>query len=109
MSCAEHPVPVMPSSSQPVPKSAWRWTAAEELAEQDINVRVVSMPNPGRFMAQERVYRESVLPSDCKARVAVEAGVGHYWYPFVGDRGRIIGIDRFGASAPASELFEFLV
>ncbi len=79
---------------------------AEGLAAQNINVRVVSMPNPGRFMAQERVYRESVLPSDCKARVAVEAGIGHYWYPFVGDHGRIIGIDRFGASAPASELFE---
>ncbi|MGB5487391.1 MAG: transketolase, partial [Lysobacterales bacterium] len=80
--------------------------AAEGLAEHDINVRVVSMPNPGRFMAQERIYRESVLPSSCKARVAVEAGVGHYWYPFVGDQGRIIGIERFGASAPASELFE---
>jgi len=81
--------------------------AAEDLAGQDINVRVVSMPNPGRFMAQERIYRESVLPSDCKAKVAVEAGVGHYWHPFVGDNGRIIGIERFGASAPASELFEF--
>jgi len=81
--------------------------AAEELAGQEINVRVVSMPNPGRFMAQERVYRESVLPAECKTRVAVEAGVGHYWYPFVGDHGRIIGVDRFGASAPASELFEF--
>ena len=80
--------------------------AAEGLAEHDINVRVVSMPNPGRFMAQERVYRESVLPTECKARVAVEAGVGHYWYPFVGDGGRIIGVDRFGASAPAPELFE---
>lgn len=80
---------------------------AEDLAGQDFNVRVVSMPNPGRFMAQERIYRESVLPSDCKARVAVEAGVGHYWHPFVGDHGRIIGIERFGASAPASELFEF--
>jgi transketolase len=80
--------------------------AAKELAGQEINVRVVSMPNPGRFMAQERVYRESVLPAECKARVAVEAGVGHYWYPFVGDQGRIIGVDRFGASAPAPELFE---
>lgn len=80
--------------------------AAESLATQDIYVRVVSMPNPGRFMAQERVYRESVLPPDCKARLAVEAGVGHYWYPFVGDSGRIIGIDGFGASAPASDLFE---
>ena len=81
--------------------------AADQLAAQDINVRVVSMPNPGRFMAQERIYRESVLPSDCKARVAVEAGVTHYWHSFVGDSGRIIGIDSFGASAPASELFEF--
>jgi len=81
-------------------------SAADELSAQDINVRVVSMPNPGRFMAQERVYRESVLPPDCKVRVAVEAGVRHYWYPFVGDQGRIIGIDSFGASAPASELFE---
>jgi len=80
--------------------------AADQLAAQDINVRVVSMPNPGRFMAQERIYRESVLPSDCKARVAVEAGVTHYWHSFVGDSGRIIGIDSFGASAPASELFE---
>lgn len=81
--------------------------AAEGLVGQGINVRVVSMPNPGRFMAQERVYRESVLPSDCKARVAVEAGVGHYWHPFVGDNGTIIGVERFGASAPAPELFEF--
>jgi transketolase len=82
-------------------------SAAEDLAAQNFNVRVVSMPNPGRFMAQERIYRESVLPSDCKARVAIEAGVGHYWYPFVGDQGRIIAMDSFGASAPASELFEF--
>ena len=81
--------------------------AAEELSVQNINTRVVSMPNPGRFMAQERVYRESVLLPDCKARVAVEAGVGHYWYPFVGDNGRIIAIESFGASAPAPELFEF--
>jgi len=79
--------------------------AAKDLAANNISVRVVSMPNPGRFLAQEPDYRESVLPSDCKARVAVEAGVRHYWYPFVGDSGRIIGIDRFGASAPAEQLF----
>ena len=81
-------------------------SAAESLFSQGINVRLVSMPNPGRFMAQERVYRESVLPLDCKARVAVEAGVGQYWHSFVGDGGRVIGIDSFGASAPAPELFE---
>ncbi len=81
--------------------------AAEELLAENIHVRVVSMPNPGRFMAQERVYRESVLLSDCKVRLAVEAGVGHYWFPFVGDRGRIIAMESFGASAPASDLFEY--
>ena len=80
--------------------------ASEGLAAEGINVRVVSMPNPGRFMAQGRIYRESVLPPDCKARVAVEAGVGHYWHPFVGDGGRIIGMESFGSSAPAPELFE---
>jgi transketolase len=80
---------------------------AEELSKQGIHVRVVSMPNPGRFMAQEPEYRDSVLLPACKARVAVEAGVGHYWYPFVGDQGRIIAMDSFGASAPANELFEF--
>lgn len=81
--------------------------AAEQLSVLDIHVRVVSMPNPGRFLAQERVYRESVLPANCKVRVAVEAGVRNYWYQFVGDQGRIIGVDSFGASAPATELFEF--
>ncbi len=81
-------------------------SAADELSAQDIKVRVISMPNPGRFMAQERVYRESVVPPDIKARVAVEAGVGHYWHPFVGTHGRIISMDSFGASAPASDLFE---
>jgi len=81
--------------------------AARDLALEQINVRVVSMPNPGRFMAQELDYRESVLPSDCRARVAVEAGVGQYWHSFVGDRGQVIGVDRFGASAPAAALFEY--
>lgn len=81
-------------------------SAAESLAGQGVEVRVVSMPNPCRFMAQDAAYRESVLPKAVKARVAVEAGVRHYWYPFVGDAGAIIGIDTFGASAPAPELFE---
>lgn len=81
--------------------------AAEVLSEQNIHVRVVSMPNPGRFMAQEQDYQDSVLLPTCKVRVAVEAGVGHYWHAFVGDQGKIIAMDSFGASAPATELFEF--
>jgi transketolase len=81
--------------------------AAGQLSESGIHVRVVSMPNPGRFKAQERVYRESVLPSDCQTRVAIEAGVTNYWYSIVGDGGQVIGLDGFGASAPATELFEY--
>ena len=81
--------------------------AVEVLSEQNIHVRVVSMPNPGRFMAQEQDYQDSVLLPTCKVRVAVEAGVGHYWHAFVGDQGKIIAMDSFGASAPATELFEF--
>ncbi len=81
--------------------------AADVLAGQNIGVRVVSMPNPGLFLRQDEEYRESVLPRANKARVAVEAGVSHYWHPFVGDQGEILGVDRFGASAPGNVLFEY--
>ena len=81
-------------------------TAAQTLEQEGIGVRVVSMPNPGLFLRQDAKYRESVLPAAVPARVAVEAGVSHYWFPFVGERGEIIGVDRFGASAPAKVLFQ---
>jgi transketolase len=80
--------------------------AAERLADERLAVRVVSMPNTGRFLAQDEAYRHTVLPPDLKARVAVEAGVTACWHGFVGDRGRVVGVDRFGASAPAADLFE---
>ena len=80
--------------------------AADELSSSGINVNVVSMPNPGLFLSQDDAYRESVLPRGIRARVAVEAGVTSCWSGFVGDHGRLIGVDRFGASAPAGELFE---
>ena len=80
--------------------------AAEMLAGDGVSARVVSMPNPGLFLRQDEDYRRLVLPPDVKARVAVEAGVPLYWTPFVGDSGRIIGIDRFGASAPGEVIFE---
>jgi transketolase len=80
--------------------------AADELSSQGVKVSVVSMPNAGLFLQQDAEYRESVLPAAAKARVVVEAGVSAGWASFAGDRGRIIGIDRFGASAPARELFE---
>jgi len=80
--------------------------AAESLSQRGIGARVVSMPNPERFLAQESEYKASVLPDNVTARIAVEAGVTAYWHRFVGPHGAIIGIDRFGASAPAPELFE---
>jgi len=81
--------------------------AAEKLAGEGHSVRVVSMPNPDRFRAADPAWRETVLPSAVKARVAVEAGVTLTWQGLVGDRGRVVGIDEFGASAPAEDLFEY--
>jgi len=80
--------------------------AAEHLAQSGHDVRVVSMPNPGLFSKQEQAYRDAVLPPAVKARVSVEAGVTSGWATFVGDGGRSIGVDQFGASAPGPQLFE---
>jgi len=79
--------------------------AAEELAASGRGVRVVSMPCVQLFAAQDPAYRESVLPAVLSRRVAVEAGVPDLWHRFIGPGGRVIGISRFGESAPAKELF----
>jgi transketolase len=79
--------------------------AAKQLAEQNIFARVVSMPNTNRFDKQDAAYRESVLPAVCTRRVAVEAGTRDFWYKYVGLRGEVIGMDSFGASAPAEQLY----
>jgi transketolase len=71
-------------------------------------VRVVSMPSCDVFEAQDADYREQVLPADVTRRIAIEAGVTPLWYKYVGAGGRIIGLDRFGESAPAADLFEYL-
>ena len=68
-------------------------------------VRVVSMPSTDVFDRQDAAYRESVLPKACRRRVAIEAGVSDFWRKYVGLDGAVIGIDRFGASAPAGDLF----
>ncbi|ATX80024.1 transketolase [Mariprofundus aestuarium] len=80
--------------------------AMEAAAASDKNVRVVSMPSTNAFDAQDADYRESVLPSSVTARVAVEAGVTGFWAKYVGLNGKVIGIDTFGESAPAGELFK---
>ena len=75
------------------------------LAEQGVFVNVVSMPSTNVFDKQDETYRNSVLPQDLP-RVAVEAGVTDGWYKYVGLNGKVVGLDRFGESAPAEELFE---
>jgi transketolase len=80
--------------------------AASELASAGLKASVVSLPNLGLFLQQDQAYRDSVLPPAVKARVAVEAGVSACWAALVGDRGRVVGVDRFGASAPAEALFK---
>ncbi len=80
--------------------------AAKRLAAEGKKVRVVSMPCESIFAAQGSDYQESVLPSDVTARVAVEAGVTDGWYKYVGLSGKVIGLDRFGESAPGGLLME---
>jgi transketolase len=80
--------------------------AADALNEQGTRVRVVSMPSTEVFDAQDADYRESVLPAAVTARVAVEAGVTDYWLKYVGLQGKVLGIDTFGESAPAGEVFK---
>jgi transketolase len=79
--------------------------AGVRLAAEGINVRLVSVPSWELFAEQDAEYRNSVLPSNITARVAVEAGITMGWERWVGDRGVVIGIDHFGASAPAPRLF----
>ncbi|MDI3489972.1 MAG: transketolase [Thauera sp.] len=80
--------------------------AQQALAEQGVAVRVVSMPSTNVFDRQDAAYKASVLPAGLP-RVAVEAGSTDGWYKYVGLEGRVIGIDRFGESAPAGELFKY--
>ena len=80
--------------------------AAEQLTATGKKIRVVSMPSTNIFDAQDAAYRESVLPSAVTKRVAVEAGVTDGWWKYVGTNGKIVGLDRFGESAPAGQLFK---
>ncbi len=81
--------------------------AAQKLTANDVAVRVVSMPSTNVFDRQDAAYRESVLPKAVKRRIAIEPGVTDAWYKYVGFDGAVIGLDRFGASAPAEELYNY--
>ena len=82
--------------------------AGIQLAAEAITVRLVSFPSWELFTAQEQSYQESVLPVMIKARLAVEAGVTMGWERWVGERGFILGINRFGASAPGDVVYREL-
>jgi transketolase len=79
--------------------------AGQTLAGEGVNARVVSLPSWDLFERQEAAYRESVLPNDVRARVAVEAGLARGWERYVGLDGAVVGLDDFGASAPYTTLY----
>ncbi|MES2707240.1 MAG: transketolase [Verrucomicrobiota bacterium] len=83
----------------------WAVEAAKQLGD---GVRVVSLPCFERFDRQDAAYRESVLPASCTKRIAIEAGVSALWWKYVGTEGKVLGIDRFGISAPGNIVFKEL-
>jgi len=80
--------------------------AGERLVALGVECRVVSIPSWELFEEQSRQYRDSVLPPSIRARLSIEAGVTFGWSRYLGEGGAAIGLDHFGASAPAPELFE---
>jgi transketolase len=82
--------------------------AGKQLAEQGFAVRLVSFPSWELFNDQDAAYRDSVLLPGIRRRIAVEAGITQGWGGWVGDGGRVIGLNRYGASAPAGEIFKYL-
>ncbi len=101
--CSGTPDIILIATGSEVPLAA---EAASALSADGVKARVVSMPSTDVFDSQDDAYREQVLPGDVTARVVVEAGVADTWWRLAGPRGQVIGIDRFGESAPASVLFE---
>ena len=80
---------------------------ASSLNEGGHKIRVVSMPSTTVFDAQDKDYREHVLPSSCRKRIAIEAGIPDYWYKYIGIDGRVLGVPHFGVSAPAADVFKY--
>ncbi|MFW9863510.1 MAG: transketolase C-terminal domain-containing protein, partial [Candidatus Thorarchaeota archaeon] len=80
--------------------------AGEKLSEEGVNVRLVSFPSWELFEEQSEAYRNSILPPEVKARLAVEAGRSQGWARWVGDKGAVMAVETFGASAPNEIVFE---
>ncbi len=101
--CDGHPEAIIIATGSEVELAL---NAADVLKAAGKKIRVVSMPSTNIFDAQDAAYRESVLPVAVTQRVAVEAGVTDGWWKYVGTNGKIVGLDRFGESAPAGQLFK---
>ena len=86
--------------------STYGLKVAKELAAQGGKVRVVSVPSTDLFDAQDVTYKEEILPNKIRRRVAIEMAATQSWYKYVGLDGAVIGIDKFGASAPATQVIE---
>lgn len=82
--------------------------AYEQLSQQGLQVRLVSMPSTTVFDKQSDAYREQVLPKQIRHRIAIEAGASDFWYKYVGFDGKIVGINRYGESAPAAAIYQAL-
>lgn len=82
--------------------------AADQLTRQGVKIRVVSMPSVDVFLHQDVAYRSEVLPDTVQARVVVEAGSREFWYQFAGTRGKIVGLNRYGESAPTADVYTAL-
>jgi len=78
----------------------------QQLNGQGHHIRLVSMPSTDVFDAQDNTYREMVLPSVCRKRIAVEAGIPDYWRKYVGLDGKVLGVNTFGESAPAGDVYK---
>lgn len=103
--CDGHPDAILIATGSEVQLAL---AAAEQVKSQGLKVRVVSMPCAERFLAQDLIYRNQVLPKDVETRIAIEAASSAYWYQFVGLNGAVIGLDRFGVSAPATKAYDAL-
>ena len=101
--CDGEPELILIATGSEVGLAVNAWTA---LNEQGHKVRVVSMPSTSVFDQQDAAYKQSVLPLEVGARIAIEASHADFWYKYVGLDGRIIGMQSFGESAPAAALFE---
>lgn len=102
--CAQTPQAIIIATGSEV---SIAMTATEQLQAEGLQVRLVSMPCSGQFDAQDAAYHEAVLPAQVRARVAVEAGHQDFWHKYTGLDGRIIGMNRFGESAPGDQLMAY--